>query len=165
MFIRAIWKVYVISRNFNAAWFDAAGQRTITRHPRNERDVGSFQDVMMEKLRTKGVQLFHRGKLVMMATDREFRWYAVGGGTLTDCFYEAARLYPKEENVVLSLEQGLDDCVLIHKATPVDIVDYMILEHNAFHDGAPTTFIQLCPALFIKTLHNLRVLKVLHPSS
>ena len=66
----------------------------------------------------------------------------IGGGTMTDGVYIAANKAPLAPQVQATLEQGLEDCVIVHPCTPTDVITHIVDSHNSFHLGSPSTFLQ-----------------------
>ena len=54
----------------------------------------------------------------------------------------AAARDPQNKQIGATLAQGLEDCIIVHPSTPSDIVSYITDEHNNFHMGSPSTFLQ-----------------------
>ena len=134
-FMRAIWKFYVVCPNATVHWFTPSGVRSITRHPLNQRETGSHEEATLEKICEKGVMVCMRGRPVLQQTGMPDQYHAVGAGTMTDQFYMAASRWPNNAAIQESLRSGLEDCITLTQSTPRDIVEYIILEHNNFHDG------------------------------
>lgn len=114
----------------------SSGARAIERHPLNKRLVGGHNEVVLMKILDKGVMIQYRGRVVLVAVEGvEGKYLCVGGGTLIDAFYEAVTHHGQNANVVLSLQTGLEECVVMHAKTPLDVLQHIIIEHNSFHDG------------------------------
>ena len=149
-----IWKIYVIDRHRTCRYFDDQANRLLKRHPLNMRDVDGMAEEFADLIIKAGVQADKRGRPVLMPdrpdvepgaafTFREVEYFLlIGGGTMTDGVYLAASKAPLSPQVIATLEQGLEDCIILHPCTPTDIVTHIVASHNDFHLGSPSTFLQ-----------------------
>ena len=153
--LKHIWSIYVIDRSRGVAYFDEQGTRLLTRHPLNTRDVDGMSEEMADLILKVGVQSDKRGKPILMPqrdeagvpggafTFKEFeKCWVIGGGTMVDGVYIAAARDPSNPQILQTLSQGLEDAIVVHPSTPSDIVAYVTDEHNSFHLGSPSTFLQ-----------------------
>ena len=67
---------------------------------------------------------------------------ACGAGTRIDAVYLGAQRYPYNVMIQETVKQGLQDCVILDRRTPTDVIDYVVEHFNSFHAGSPTTFLQ-----------------------
>ena len=67
---------------------------------------------------------------------------AAGAGTRIDAVYMAVARFPYNVQILETVKQGLPDCVIMDRRTPVDVVDFVVEHFNSFHAGSPTTFLQ-----------------------
>ena len=137
-----IWGTYVTHRSLTVPWF-SGGHRTLYRSRHNQRDVGDAGDEMTESLLTHGVLVMYRGRPLLQETGSPERWDVVGAGTLVDNWYVAHARAPDNPFIAASLAVGLEDCTVLHARTPADVVKLLTQEHNSFHKGAPTTWLQV----------------------
>ena len=137
-----IWGTYVTHRSLTVPWF-IGGHRTLYRSQHNQRLVGDAGDEMTESLLTHGVLVMYRGRPLLQETGSPERWDVVGAGTLVDNWYVAHASAPDNPFIAASLAVGLEDCTVSHARTPADVVKLLTQEHNSFHKGAPTTWLQV----------------------
>ena len=107
--------------------------------------VGGHNETVLQKILDKVVMTQYRGRVVLVNVEgHEGKFKCVGGGTLVDAFYIAIQQHGTNPNVVLSLQTGLEECVLMHAQTPTDVLQHIIVEHNSFHDGISLFQITVC---------------------
>ena len=150
-----VWKIYVVDRSRTVRYFDDMSNRLLKRHPLNVRDVDGMAEEFGDLFIKAGVQADKRGRPILMPdrpegsiepgaafTFREVEYFLViGGGTMTDGVYIAANKAPLAPQVQATLEQGLEDCVILHPCTPTDVITHIVDSHNSFHLGSPSTFL------------------------
>ena len=135
----------MVNKNASVQWLLRNGDRAVERHVLNLRLVGGHNETVLQKILDKGVMTQYRGRVVLMNVEgHEGKFKCVGGGTLVDAFYIANQQHGTNPNVVLSLQTGLGECVLMHAQTPTDVLQHIIVEHNSFHDGISLFRIIVC---------------------
>ena len=143
--IQAMQADYVLSRTFTAKYFAADGvTRLLWRHDQNQREVDAVMDGFAIGVLVGGVRSDNRGKPILQPTtetkDCESFWM-VGGGTLADAVFLACDRDPerKSEQLKATLEQGLENCIVVEYATPAYVLDELIYSTCVFHPGNPAS--------------------------
>ena len=92
--------------------------------------------------------------MILIATEDEEIFEALGAGTRTDVTYEAYERQPTNVFVVHSIAIGLEECVIFNESTPDNVIRYVVMEHNDFHKGSPSTYVQAYPWVKIIGSHH-----------
>ena len=141
---RCIWKHFVQQKSFTCPWWTASGQRSIARHPLNDRDTEECHDGLITSFLAEGVYFAVSSKPVLVKTSPGAdTWYAVGAGNRTDCFYLAKKKEPDNDFIKDSEEIGLEDCVQLTDDCPSDVIHLLVNDLNNFHGGAGNTCFQI----------------------
>ena len=134
-------------RRKHVAWNTSDGKRALRRHPKNQKGVMAVSEETATRIETTGVQEIYRGKLILQAVqpnathpDCEEYW-VISGGTLSDAMYIAAKRSPCNEQVVLSMELGIEEAVEVRNPCPDDIIEELVDSGNDYHDGVASTFL------------------------
>ena len=145
--LQLIWNLYVLHKHSDIAWFTSTGARAITRHPLNMRNIGKVLEEIVQSMLENGWLMCVSNRPIMMATENSEVFTAVGAGSRTDSFYIALERAPQNKLIQACLKHKLQDAVILHKDTPEDVVNFLVVRHNDFHSGSPNTHIQACPWL------------------
>ena len=79
----------------------------------------------------------------MSASDGKVAGYhALSFASLTEAFYTALNQDPSNQNLMLTLQRGLE-CRVLHARTPPAVLRYLVNLHNRFHTGSGTSFVEL----------------------
>ena len=125
-------------------WFTSKQERAIKRHPLNDRNVDGISEETVHSIVQTGVMPGVSSRPLMVATSNPELFLAIGSGKRSDCFYVACERYPQSPQVKLRMECGSEECVVLHEATPTDVLRYLVVCHSEFHRGSASTYIQAC---------------------
>ena len=141
---KLIWKYYVVHRSKDVHWMIKRGERSIRRHPLNNRDVSAVLEEIVQIILKDGVLPAVSSRAILKEEAGGETYLAVGAGTRSDGFYIAKERHPRNAQILSCLESGFEDCVILHERTPDDVIHFLVNHHNNFHLGSPQTYIQGC---------------------
>ena len=148
----AIFENYVISKNTKLPFFskNEAGMeiRNFERHPLDNRQQYSVTEHYVTILLDEGHVPTVRGlPWAVLKTDQigKSTYYLMSYATLTEAMYIAFAREPGNDNIVGSIRDGLENCIVLSADTPADVLSWLKVTHNAFHHGASTNPIELYP--------------------
>jgi hypothetical protein len=126
---------------------NALGHRvkTLRRHPENDRLQLSVVEKYAKGLESTGLVAGVRGQLWAVegaVIDGLQHYDLITYGTLTSAMYVAADRSPDNPMVKSSVEAGVEDCIILHSKTPLDVVRWMRDFHNQWHGGQGYTIMQ-----------------------
>ena len=121
--------------------------RAIARHEFNPRQHAGVRAAYIRSVKIRGVVEGVRGELWATQpspdADGSNRVYgALTYGSLTEALYAALEEDPKNPQLLLTLNKGLEAKVLSWR-TPPSVLKYLVKLHNRFHTGASTSFVEL----------------------
>ena len=144
--LKCIYADYVLDRNYTAAYFcPSTGARALDRHGQNQRGVSQVEEQFARDICTAGVRSDMRGKPIITPKTSEpecvfFR--LVGAGTMAAAVYLAVSREPNNIQVKLTVEQGLENAILIIFACPEDVIQELMFVGNIDHNGTASTAVQ-----------------------
>ena len=122
--------------------------RNIGRHPCNCRQQSGVKATYVASCKHKGIVEGVRGEpwLVTPTPDvlgeKKGPFLALSFGSLTESFYQALLEDPENDNLRLSLTRGLESR-LLHHATPIAVLKFLVAYRNRFHTGSATSFLEM----------------------
>ncbi len=130
-------------------YYDAAGRKALARHPVNDRmQASTLRKYKDQVLRHEVVQGVRGEPWIVDANAGEPKWLLTYG-TLTNAIYLANEEMPSNAQVVMTLNQGLRDCLIFRKDTPLDVLRWLRDYHNRFHQGAAQSFTELLDEVLV----------------
>ncbi|CAK9105434.1 Uncharacterized protein SCF082_LOCUS49142 [Durusdinium trenchii] len=141
-----IMKTYKVPSNKTLPWYQGA-QRTIARHPLNSRRQQTVLTAYTKSVQQKGIVRGVRGECWLQAPNTEegeMSYLALTFATLSEAFYQANEAPDREDypNLLTTAKYGLDVLIFDHR-TPQSVLQFLITYHNAFHQGAETSFMEM----------------------
>ncbi|CAK8992204.1 unnamed protein product [Durusdinium trenchii] len=142
----AIMKTYKVPSNKTLPWYQGT-QRMISRHPLNNRRQDTVLATYTKSVQQKGIVRGVRGECWLQAPDTdsgETSYLALTFATLSEAFYRAYESADRENfpNLLITAKYGLDVIVFDYR-TPQSVLQFLITYRNAFHQGAPTSFMEM----------------------
>eukprot|EP00959_Pyramimonas_sp_CCMP1952_P034053 713894-Pyramimonas_sp.AAC.1 len=67
----------------------------------------------------------------------------IGGGTLIDAIILANQINPNNPHVKYVKEKGVPDTIEFKYGTPIDVLKWVRVQANQYHDGSDTTIAEL----------------------
>lgn len=125
-------------------FFDQNGQPTLVVHELNDRHHTQAVHQAALSVKKYGNMQELRGRGVgQRSNDRDGLPYKmIAYGTLSRGIYRAAKLWPREENVVLTLETGITIDTVDHRA-PAEVLEFLRDFYNTFHGGIGISFLEV----------------------
>ena len=126
-------------------------KRAVLRHGENQRHNNQATVDMKKGLLKEGVVPGVRGECVCTEPASELLpALVVAGGTITDAVVLAALEDPHNEFVKATLAQGLTRCLMIQARTPGDVIRWLKVYYNQYHNGTKYTLVELLQAFETK---------------
>eukprot|EP00969_Alexandrium_andersonii_P259015 11452528-Alexandrium_andersonii.AAC.1 len=138
-----IVRTYGVHNDITLPFFDKHEHRALFRHPRNQRLQTLVETNYKNSILDKGIMQGVRGTAwCTYSKGRTLPYLMVTYGTLSSAFYRAHTEQPYNANVVSTLNSGIAHAIVFHEDTPDDVLDFLKEEHNSYHTGAHTSFLE-----------------------
>ena len=138
-------KTYAVHEGVTLHFFDDQNCRALQRHPPNNRKQEVVESDYAAKILDKGIVEGVRGApWCTYAPNRKGPYQMITFGTLSSAFYRAYDKEPYNRNILATLANGLPSATIFHERTPSDVITYLKEEHNSYHTGSRTSFMEVC---------------------
>ncbi|CAK0806410.1 unnamed protein product, partial [Prorocentrum cordatum] len=140
----AVFDDYAARRNVTLQFSDDDGAQTIVPHPENVRKQEAFVNHYARLARDCGVIPGVRGEPRGIQSDTASGMPAliVTCGTLSRAVYKAAKKWPENKMVQVSLARGLRNATLFDSRAPKDVIRWLREWRNEFHNGSRFSLLQ-----------------------